>query len=77
MIPFMKPKQIGSIIQMKHQSDGSTQVEKEEGGHDPGLLSVAEDLIQAIHAKDAVGVADALAAHQDMQGMGFGEVADE
>ncbi len=77
MVPFMKPKQIGSIIQMKHQSNGSNEVDKEEAGHDPGLLSVAEDLIQAIHAKDAVAVADCLAAHQDMQGMGFGEVADE
>lgn len=77
MIPFLKPKQIGSVIQTKRQSDGTTKVDKEEGGQDPGMISVAEDLIQAIHAKDATAVAEALSAYQDMQGMGFGEVADE
>lgn len=32
----------------------------EEGEHAPGIMAAAEDLISAVHSKDAKAVADAL-----------------
>lgn len=73
MLPFMKPKQSGSIIQAKY-SDGGMEIENEEGQHSPGIMSAAEDLISAVHMKDAKGVADALKAHHEMK---MSETPDE
>lgn len=66
MIPFLKPKKQGSVIQAKY-SEGGMVNEGEEGMHSMGVMSAAEDLISAVHAKDATGVADALKAHHDMK----------
>lgn len=66
MLPFLKPKQSGSVIQTKSYSDGTNKVDKEEGMHSPGAMAAAEDMISAVHAKDSKGVADAMRAHHDM-----------
>lgn len=63
----MKPEKMASVIMARHKKDGSTEVMHEEGGHHPGLMSAAEDLVRAIHSKDHKGVADAMkAAHAVM-----------
>ncbi len=73
MLPFLKPKQAGSVIQTKRMSDGEMKVEGEEGKHSPGAMSAAEDMISAVHAKDATAVADAMRAHHDMMMSEIGE----
>lgn len=67
MLPFLQPKKMASVIVSSRKSDGSKGPEKEEGEHDPGFMSASEDLISAIHAKDAKGVADALKAAYEMR----------
>lgn len=62
MLPFMKPKIQGSVIMMAHKPDGSNEVKGEEGQPNPALMAIAEDLISAIHSKDAMAVAHALDA---------------
>lgn len=60
MLPFIKPKGIVSVIVAKRKPDGSTEPMHEEGQPDPRMVIAAEDLISAIHAKDANAVAGAL-----------------
>lgn len=61
MLPFLKPKpQVGLIIENR-KPDGNS--EKEHEDHDDmGLEACSEDLIRAVHAKDAKSVAAALRA---------------
>lgn len=61
MLPFLAPKKQASVIMAKRVGD-KTEVESEEGEHAPGLMAAAEDLISAVHAKDAKGVASAMKA---------------
>jgi hypothetical protein len=61
MLPFLAPKKQASVIIAKRVGE-KTEPVKEEGEHEPGLMAAAEDLISAIHAKDAQGVASALKA---------------
>lgn len=65
MLPFLKPKKAGSVIKASYGEGGMVN-EGEEGEHSMGSMAAAEDLISAIHAKDAKGVADAMKAHHDM-----------
>lgn len=48
------------------QPDGSISHDGYEDDQDPGLTSAAEDLIQAVHAKDAKAVSEALKAAFEM-----------
>lgn len=66
MLPFLKPKQAGSVVEYKMHEDGDQEPMREEGEHSPGMMSAAEDLISAIHSKDAKAVADAMKAHHDL-----------
>lgn len=75
MLPFLKPKQSGSIVSMKYE-DGKQESEGEEGEHSPGILAAAEDLISAVHAKDTKGVADALKAHYEINDSLFDNTND-
>lgn len=61
MLPFLQPKKQASVIMAKRVGD-KTEPMHEEGEHDPGLMSAAEDLISAVHSKDAKAVAGALKA---------------
>lgn len=60
MLPFLKAKKLGSILMARHKPDGGMEPMNEEGEHKPELMSAAEALISAIHAKDATAVAQAL-----------------
>lgn len=60
MLPFLAPKKAAGIIMMKRKPEGNAEAVKEEGMADPACLACAEDLISAVHAKDAEGVAMAL-----------------
>lgn len=46
----------------KAKVDGGTENQGVEGEFDPALMAAAEDLISAIHGKDATRVASALKA---------------
>lgn len=62
-LPFLKPKAVAGVIISRRKPDGATQSEESmEGETDQGLMSAAEDLIRAIHAKDGQAVTDALQA---------------
>jgi hypothetical protein len=63
MLPFMKPKSVAGLIIQKRSADtGLSAPESPEPEQDQGLSSAAEDLIRAVHAKDAQGVAAAIRA---------------
>lgn len=62
MLPFLAPKKQAGVIIAKRKPDGGIEAMHEEGEHEPGLMAAAEDLISAVHAKDAKGVADAIKA---------------
>lgn len=67
MLPFMKPKELGAVIQARKNSNGKLDVVKEEGSHSPGLLSATEDLIRHVHNKDVHGAANALKAFHEIK----------
>lgn len=60
MLPFLAPKKTVSVIMAKRKPDGPMEDMHEEGESHPELLMAAEDLIRAVHGKDAHAVADAL-----------------
>jgi hypothetical protein len=61
MLPFMKPKNVASIISEIRKSDGNKNVEETmEANDDSELTKIAETLISAVHMKDAAKVAEAL-----------------
>lgn len=66
MLPFLKPEKVGAIIVARRKPDGSHMAEggMAEDGHveNAELLAAATDLVRAVHAKDAKGVAEALEA---------------
>lgn len=75
MLPFMRPKKQDSVVTMKMDTEGKTEPMGEEG-ENHALMSAAEDLIRAVHAKDAQGVADAMQAGHDICSMGYCEGGD-
>lgn len=62
-LPFLQPKKIGSILVARHRlskGGGPADVERvEEGAPHPGITTHMEDLIHAIHSKDASLAAEA------------------
>lgn len=62
MLPFLQPKKLSAVIMASHKPNGSVEPENEEGEHTPELMGASEDLISAIHSKDAKAVADAITA---------------
>lgn len=59
MLPFLMPKKMSSVIMMKAKKSGGLDPQGEEG-ENHALQSIAEDLIKAVHAKDTMGVMEAL-----------------
>lgn len=59
MLPFLRPEKMSSVIIARRTKDGIKD-EHEEGEHESGLMSAAEDLIKAVHSKDIKAVASAL-----------------
>ncbi len=62
MLPFLQPKKVGAVISVLRKEDGSSGGMKEKDEPNPGLMAAAEDLIKAVHAKDAKAVCEALEA---------------
>lgn len=60
LLPFLQPKKLASTILAKRNSDGTSKPDEHEGEHKPEHMKAAEDLISAIHSKDATKVADAI-----------------
>lgn len=50
----------------RRKPEGQVEVLGEEGDEDPALMAAAEDLISAIHAKDAKAVISALSSALDI-----------
>lgn len=60
MLPFLKPKQIGSvIIAARQKKNGQIESEGAENESSPEFMSAIESLISAVHAKDAKAAAEA------------------
>lgn len=57
MLPFLQPKKMTSVIVETRKPNGNVESRDEE---DHPLMSAAEDLIRAVHGKDAKAVAHAL-----------------
>ncbi len=68
LLPFLQPKKLASSIIAKRRSDGTTeQPEHKEDEQHPELMSAAEAMIKAVHAKDSTAVAEAMkAAHEHL-----------
>lgn len=65
-LPYLKPKQIAGLIISHRKSDAEGQQKQEDSDDSNAALeSCAEDLIRAIHAKDAKAVAAAWKAGMD------------
>lgn len=62
MLPFLKPKAAAAIIMSKRASDGTVKSEQPEGAENSPLMSIAEKLISAVHAKDAAAMVAVLEA---------------
>jgi len=60
MLPFLKPNKMAAVIMANRKPDGGVSDEKEEGEASPELMNMAEDLISAVHMKDAKAVAEIL-----------------
>jgi len=60
MLPFLQPKKLASVIIAKRKPEGSIEPMHAEDEHDPALVAAAEDLIRAVHEKNAEAVAAAL-----------------
>lgn len=67
-LPFLKAKPVAGLIISHRKADGGKVEEDSAENEDAGITSCAEDLIRAIHAKDAKSVAAAMrAAFQIME----------
>ena len=62
MLPFLKPKAVAGLIISHRKPDGSKEESHTEGNENEALEACAEDLIRAIHAKDAKSAAAAFKA---------------
>lgn len=62
MLPFLKPRKVAGLIMAVRKPDGSKMETGMEGDEDQGLMSCGEDLIKAVHAKDASAVVAAIKA---------------
>lgn len=60
MLPFLQPKKLASTIIARRLEDGSSKPDEREDEHKPELMKACEDLISAVHSKDASKVADAI-----------------
>lgn len=69
MLPFLKARKLDSVVTMQHRDDG-TNIPMDGEGENHAHMAVAEDLIRAIHAKDAKAVSEALMASHDISAMG-------
>lgn len=60
MLPFLQPKKIATMMVASKKPDGSIEQEGPADEPNHALLAAAEDLISAVHMKDAKAVAEAI-----------------
>lgn len=60
MQPYLQPQKPGSVLVGHRKENGTSDLSAGEPNH--ALMAAAEDLIRAVHSKDAKAVADALEA---------------
>ena len=60
MLPFLDKKKVVTMIMGKRHPDGSIEVGSPDGSDLEGKDAAANDLIKAIHSKDAKAVVEAL-----------------
>lgn len=61
ILPYLKPKPVAGLIISHRKPDGSNEMASEDNDMH-AMEACAEDLIRAVHAKDAKAVAAALKA---------------
>lgn len=66
MLPFLNPNRISATLIAKRKPDGGLESKGQDGDMDAGIMSAAEDLIRAVHSKDARSVAKALKSAFEM-----------
>lgn len=59
MLPFLQPRKMSSVMMAVTKPEGGVENKGPEEEEDHALMSASEDLISAIHAKDATAVAKA------------------
>lgn len=59
-LPFLKPRKIATVIIAHRAQGGAIEASHEEGQPHPDLLRACENLISAVHMKDAHAVSEAL-----------------
>jgi hypothetical protein len=60
MLPYLKAKRMSASIMSSHKADGGVVDEPKEEELHPAVMTVAEDILQAISMKDAKRLAEAL-----------------
>jgi len=65
VLPFIKPKKVAGLIVSQRMKDGraqeiSQEPNDEKDEHNQAVMACAHDLMKAIHANDAMAVAQAL-----------------
>jgi hypothetical protein len=62
MLPYLKPRRVAGLIVAKTKPQGGIEDLHEAGSEDEAIIACAEDMIRAMHAKDAKSLASALKA---------------
>ncbi len=75
-LPFLKPKSVASLIISQRKPDGDIAPDHSEDNPDSGLMACSEDLIRAVHAKDASAVTAALKAAYELMDSSSGDSDD-
>lgn len=60
MLPFLKPRKLGTVMMAKAHSDGDVESLGEEGEMHPGLVSAMDDFLSAHSQKDSTAMAKAM-----------------
>lgn len=65
MLPFLKPKKQSTTVTASY-SEGEMRPKGEEGEHSNEEMFAAQDMISAMHSKDAKAFLSALKAYHDI-----------
>lgn len=65
-LPFLAPKKLVSVMLSKRKEDGSMEPEGEADRPPEALIACCEDILRAIAAKDAVMLAKAEMAKEEL-----------
>lgn len=77
MLPFLKPKKMASVIMSARTPDGKEVLKGPEDEASPENIKLAQDLISAVHSKDAEAVAAVLSKLQEIDEAEDAEAREE